>query len=246
MRERTELEESLGSIGRLERELDDAITLIELGEMEDDATAIGEGEEAIRNVQAEAACAPGSRSRRCSPARPTRTTPSSKSIRGRRHREPGLGQHAHAHVHALGRAAEIQGRSDGRRRRRRGRHQGRDAADQGPQRLWLAEDRERRASPRAHLALRFERAAPHELRLGVGLPRDRRPHPDRGERGRLPHRHLPLVGRRRPARQHDRLGRAHHAHPDRQSSSPASRSAPSTRTAPRRGTCCAPASTSWS
>jgi len=55
MRERTELEESLGSIGRLERDLDDAVTLIELGEMEDDQTAIGEGEEAIRAVQAEVA-----------------------------------------------------------------------------------------------------------------------------------------------------------------------------------------------
>ena len=55
MRERTDLEESLGSIGKLERELDDATTLIELGEMEDDETAIGEGEEAIRAVQSEAA-----------------------------------------------------------------------------------------------------------------------------------------------------------------------------------------------
>ena len=47
-------------------------------------------------------------------------------------------------------------------------------ADQGPERLWLAEDRERRASPGAHLALRFQRAPPHQLRLGLGLSGDRR------------------------------------------------------------------------
>ncbi len=55
MRERTELEDRLSSITRLERELDDAVTLIELGDMEQDQTAVSEGEEAIRNVQAEAA-----------------------------------------------------------------------------------------------------------------------------------------------------------------------------------------------
>ena len=38
---------------------------------------------------------------------------------------------------------------------------------------------------------------------------------DRHQRIRLPDRHLPLVGGRRPARQHDRLGRAHHPHADR-------------------------------
>jgi peptide chain release factor 2 len=55
MRERTDLEDRLSSITRLERELDDAVTLIELGDMEADQTAVTEGEEAIRNVQAEAA-----------------------------------------------------------------------------------------------------------------------------------------------------------------------------------------------
>src|SRR5690349_1846247 len=55
MRERTDLEDRLGSIGRLERDIEDALTLIELGEMEGDQAAIGEGEEAIRALQAEAA-----------------------------------------------------------------------------------------------------------------------------------------------------------------------------------------------
>ena len=35
------------------------------------------------------------------------------------------------------------------------------------------------------------------------------------QRSRLPHRHLPRLGRRRPARQQDRIGGAHHPYPDR-------------------------------
>lgn len=54
MRERNTLEERIASITRLERELDDAATLIELGEMEEDAASIKEGEEAIRKVRLEA------------------------------------------------------------------------------------------------------------------------------------------------------------------------------------------------
>ena len=55
MRERTDLEERIQSISRLETELDDALLLIELGEAEADETAVGEGEAAIRALQAEAA-----------------------------------------------------------------------------------------------------------------------------------------------------------------------------------------------
>ena len=54
----------------------------------------------------------------------------------------------------------------------------------GPERLWLAEDRERRASPGAHLALRLQRAPPHQLRLGLGLSGGRRHHRDRDQRTR--------------------------------------------------------------
>ncbi len=73
--------------------------------------------------------------------------------RRRRHREPGLGLDAAAHVHALGRAARLQGRISRRDAGRRSRHQVGDAPDQGPQRLWLAQDRSRRASAGAHLAV---------------------------------------------------------------------------------------------
>ena len=54
MRERTALDERIASIRRLEGDLDDALTLIELGEAEDDPASVAEGEAAIRKVQTEA------------------------------------------------------------------------------------------------------------------------------------------------------------------------------------------------
>ncbi|AWN42211.1 peptide chain release factor 2 [Methylobacterium durans] len=55
MRDRTQLDEAVSSIKRLEQDLDDAHTLIELGEAEDDQATIEEGERAVRAVEAEAA-----------------------------------------------------------------------------------------------------------------------------------------------------------------------------------------------
>ena len=55
MRERTALEDQVQAIKRLEQELDDAITLIELGDAEGDEASVAEGEAAIRALQAEAA-----------------------------------------------------------------------------------------------------------------------------------------------------------------------------------------------
>ncbi|WP_454656852.1 peptide chain release factor 2 [Bosea beijingensis] len=55
MRERTSLETQIEGIIKLERELDDALTLIELGEMESDDATVTEGEQAIKAVQDEAA-----------------------------------------------------------------------------------------------------------------------------------------------------------------------------------------------
>ena len=55
MRERTALEEQISGIRRLEQELDDAATFIELGESENDESSIAEGESLIRKVEAEAA-----------------------------------------------------------------------------------------------------------------------------------------------------------------------------------------------
>ena len=48
MRERTMLEDRLGSLAKLERELDDATTLVELGEAEGDAATEHEGLAALR------------------------------------------------------------------------------------------------------------------------------------------------------------------------------------------------------
>ncbi|MGL4727183.1 MAG: peptide chain release factor 2 [Bosea sp. (in: a-proteobacteria)] len=55
MRERTMLEDQINGIAKLERELDDAVTFIEMGESEGDQSAIDEGEAGIRAVEKEAA-----------------------------------------------------------------------------------------------------------------------------------------------------------------------------------------------
>ena len=53
MRERTQLEDRLGSLAKIERELEDAVTLVELGEMEGDAAAEEEGVALLRGLKAE-------------------------------------------------------------------------------------------------------------------------------------------------------------------------------------------------
>ena len=55
MQERNALEDQLNAIGRMERELDDELTMIELGEGEKDQKAIAEAEAALRKLQSEAA-----------------------------------------------------------------------------------------------------------------------------------------------------------------------------------------------
>jgi peptide chain release factor 2 len=53
MRERTALEDRLQSLGKLERELDDAVTLVELGESEGDKSTEEEGVNLLRALKAE-------------------------------------------------------------------------------------------------------------------------------------------------------------------------------------------------
>jgi peptide chain release factor 2 len=55
MQERTALDDQLNAIGRMERELDDHVAMIELGESEKDQGVIGESEEALRKLKAESA-----------------------------------------------------------------------------------------------------------------------------------------------------------------------------------------------
>jgi peptide chain release factor 2 len=54
MQERTALEDQLGSIGRIEQELEDQLMMIELGEAEGDQKVIAEAEEALKRIKADA------------------------------------------------------------------------------------------------------------------------------------------------------------------------------------------------
>src|SRR6266567_2181640 len=54
MQERTALEESLGAISRIEQELEDHLTMIELGEAEHDAKVVAEAEAALNALKAQA------------------------------------------------------------------------------------------------------------------------------------------------------------------------------------------------
>ncbi|MGA8992181.1 MAG: peptide chain release factor 2, partial [Rhodoplanes sp.] len=53
MQERTALEDSLTAIGRIEQELDDQVTLIELGEAENDQGVIADAETALRKLKSD-------------------------------------------------------------------------------------------------------------------------------------------------------------------------------------------------
>ncbi|MGZ8395333.1 MAG: peptide chain release factor 2 [Rhodoplanes sp.] len=53
MQERTSIEDSLGGIGRIEQELDDQVTMIELGEAENDQSVIAEAETALRKLKSD-------------------------------------------------------------------------------------------------------------------------------------------------------------------------------------------------
>jgi peptide chain release factor 2 len=55
MQERTSLEDQLGGIGKVERELDDQLGLIELGEAENDESVVNEAEAALRALKKEVA-----------------------------------------------------------------------------------------------------------------------------------------------------------------------------------------------
>ena len=55
MQERNALEDQLNAIGRMEQELDDQITMIELGEAEKDPKVVSDAEAMLKKLQAEAA-----------------------------------------------------------------------------------------------------------------------------------------------------------------------------------------------
>ena len=117
------------------------------------------------------------------------------------------------------------------KRRRSRRHQERDHRDHRRLRLRLAAHRDRRASPGAQIALRFRQSPAHVVCIRVRVAGSRRRHRHRDQSGGPAHGRLPLERRRRPARQQDRVGGAHHASADAASSWRARTSAASTRTA---------------
>ncbi len=55
MQERTSLDEQLSALSRIEQELDDQVTLIELGDAENDQKTVAEAEAALRKLEAEVA-----------------------------------------------------------------------------------------------------------------------------------------------------------------------------------------------
>jgi peptide chain release factor 2 len=55
MQERTALEDQLTSISRIEQELDDQLTMIELGEAEGDQTTVADAQEALQKLRAQVA-----------------------------------------------------------------------------------------------------------------------------------------------------------------------------------------------
>jgi peptide chain release factor 2 len=55
MQERNALDDQLNAIGRIERDLDDQVTMIELGDAEKDQRVVGEAEAVLRALKAEAA-----------------------------------------------------------------------------------------------------------------------------------------------------------------------------------------------
>ena len=53
MRQRQQLERAIAGYKQLERDLDDGVTLVELGEAEDDAASIAEGETSLKKLVVE-------------------------------------------------------------------------------------------------------------------------------------------------------------------------------------------------
>ena len=142
---------------RLAERIDDAETLFELGREEADDSVEAEVEAGDRLVGARLrrARAAGAVHRRARRRRRHLRDP----VRRGRHRRPGLGRDAAAHVPALGRAARLRRGARRGLRRLRGRDLVGDVPRQGPPRLRPAALRARRAPAGAHVARSTPRAS---------------------------------------------------------------------------------------
>ncbi len=151
MRERQQLDDQIGAVRRLEKDLADNIELIGLGEAEGDKTIIEEAERGLKELAEEAE------------RRQIATMLSGEADGNDTFLEVHAGaggtesqDWAEMLMRMYWRWAEeerLQGRAARGASRRRGGHQVGDAARQGAERLWLAEDRVGRPPAGAHLAL---------------------------------------------------------------------------------------------
>ena len=138
------------------------------------------------------------------------------ALRRGRHRRAGLGRDAAAHVPrwAERRASTVEVDEI-----QEGQEAGITLGDvhrEGSLRVRDARRRARRAPADPHLAVRrATRAARPRSRRSTACPRSKQAEAARDRPERPAHRHVPLVGRGRPARERHRLGGAHHAPPDR-------------------------------
>ena len=129
-----------------------------------------------------------------------------------RHRRAGLGRDPPAHVPPLGRGPRLPDGGARNEPRRGVRDQVGDVHCEGRQRVRDPQGGARQAPPRPAQPVRLGAPPAHELRAGDRRAAASRRRHSRDRRRRSPHRHVPLVRRRRPAREQDRLGGAHHAH----------------------------------
>ena len=167
--------------------------------------------------------------------------------RRRRHRGAGLGRDAAAHVHCAGPSSTATRSSGSRRARaRRPASSRRRSRSSAPNAYGWLKTESRRAPAGAHLAVRQQRAAAHQLRLGLGLSGGRRQHRDRDQLDK-DLRSTPTAPRA-PAASTSTRPTPRCASPTCRpaSSSPARTTARSTATAPWPWRCCARGSTSWS
>ena len=97
------LEDRLGSLAKIERDLEDAATLVELGEAEGDQASEAEGIAALRGLKAE-----GERRQleACSPAKRTRMTHISKCILAQAAPKAATGQECFCECTCAGRSGE--------------------------------------------------------------------------------------------------------------------------------------------
>ena len=210
MRERNELEDRLSSIARFERELDDAITLVELGESENDSDTEKEGVAALKGLVAEArrrqveALFAGEADGNDTYIEVHSGAGGTESQDWARMLFRMYARWAERHKFRVEIIEETSGEEAGIKSgtllvKGHNAH-GWSKTESGVHRLV------------AHLALRFERAPAHEFCIRLGLSRHRRQDRHTDQRKRLPHRHIPLVRGRRPARQHHGFGDPHHAY----------------------------------